>query len=675
VARFWWNNYHDCERMMATRNLPQEITGKANGTSLSLPGTSGNYASAPYVAAMGIAGDIDIRWFGSRSVLTSGVVGTLVGRRSTVAGDASWILNGGARIIRLYYSVDGTALGSIESNAQFADGIDGTLGVRCVFQPDNGAGGKTATFYTSNNAGDTWDLFGTPVTDEGAISMHTAVGQLLEVGSNNNGANSNVDGTVQRVEVRDGIDGTIVANPDFTGGKIGKDGAGNVWTINGSDAGYVYADGSAAPVFDISANADTIAGKASGTSLSLPGISGNYASAPHDASFAITGDLDLRCIAALPDWTPAVSPVWIARYIPAGNQRAYLFRMNTNGTLSFNWSADGVTDNLATSLAAVPFTDGSIGGVRVTIDVSVRTVTFYTSSDEGATWDQLGNVIGGAATSIFAATADLVIGQYTTNTTGTVLSASVRDGIDGTIVANPDFTRGTIGKDGVGNVWTINGSDAGYVDAQGESVTVQGSYVDETVGRRAFTWDAANGRWQMTYGDTGWRGISADLLNSWAGSATGVSIRREGNTVTVAVGYRLDGSSATSDVFYAVPTGFLRSTLVTGATILAGTLMEGSNAGIAASYTALALVGFESASYDLQCQSRNLALTGYLSWHTADAWPTSLPGTAVGSIPSGFAEKAATGAIPVDEIEDAETGTADIETKPKPKPKPRKGRK
>jgi hypothetical protein len=65
------------------------------------------------------------------------------------------------------------------------------------------------------------------------------------------------------------------------------------------------------------------------------------------------------------------------------------------------------------------------------------------------------------------------------------------------------------------------------------------------------------------------------------------------------------------------------------------------------------------------------------SWVTKDAWPTELPGLTDGAIPSGFAEEAATGAIPVDEIEDAETGTADIETKPKPKPKPkpRKGRK
>ena len=60
-----------------------------------------------------------------------------------------------------------------------------------------------------------------------------------------------------------------------------------------------------------------------------------------------------------------------------------------------------------------------------------------------------------------------------------------------------------------------------------------------------------------------------------------------------------------------------------------------------------------------------------LTWQTQDDWPVSLPGVSQGDISSGFAEKAVTGAIPVDEIEDAETGTADIETKPKPKPKPK----
>jgi len=45
-------------------------------------------------------------------------------------------------------------------------------------------------------------------------------------------------GTVYAVEVRNGIDGTVVANPNFSGQKPGAtsftDTAGRPWTLNGS---------------------------------------------------------------------------------------------------------------------------------------------------------------------------------------------------------------------------------------------------------------------------------------------------------------------------------------------------------------------------------------------------------------------------------------------------------
>jgi hypothetical protein len=252
-----------------------------------------------------------------------------------------------------------------------------------------------------------------------------------------------------------------------------------------------------------------------------------------------------------------------------------------------------------------------------------------------------------------------------------VISVKVRDGIGGAIVASPDFTRGTIGKDGTGNVWAINGS-AGYVDARGDSVTVQGSYVDESVGRRAFTWDAVNGRWQMTYGNTGYRRLDAtDLDNGWSvpNGSTAATLVRNGNTVSLFGG--LNGSSATDTVFVTLPEGFRPSYRATFAG--SGTSSSSSDA--------LRNISWEAANQPttLRMASAGAVANLYfnLTWQTQDLWPTSLPGVAYGTIPSGFAEEAATGAIPVDEIEDAETGTADIETKPKPKPKPkpRKGRK
>lgn len=44
--------------------LAASLAAKAPRTALWLPGTSGNYVSAPYVAALGITGNLDVRWCG-----------------------------------------------------------------------------------------------------------------------------------------------------------------------------------------------------------------------------------------------------------------------------------------------------------------------------------------------------------------------------------------------------------------------------------------------------------------------------------------------------------------------------------------------------------------------------------------------------------------------------------
>jgi hypothetical protein len=315
-----------------------------------------------------------------------------------------------------------------------------------------------------------------------------------------------------------------------------------------------------------------------------------------------------------------------------------------------------------------------LGYVRAEYDADagggLTAVTFSTSAD-GQSWSVLGTETRFTVGSLFGGPAAMEIGSRNSGgsdrLTGSVLS--VVHTIAGTIVADPDFTRGTIGKDGAGNVWTINGSDAGYVDAQGEPVTVQGSYVDETVGRRAFTWDAGNGRWQMTYGSTGYQRMeNANLSNGWIVPNTSVAVVlvRVGNTVSLVGG--ITGSDATSQTFLDLPVGYRPS-------------YRSSYVGTAAPLNSDALrnISWELAQWPTYLRMSTDTATGSvytnLTWQTQEVWPTELIGTMVSSIPSGFAEKAATGAIPVDEIEDAETGTADIETKPKPKPKPRKGRK
>ncbi len=197
----------------------------------------------------------------------------------------------------------------------------------------------------------------------------------------------------------------------------------------------------------------------------FPGASGDYVSTPDSVPLSITGDLDLRVRAAADDWTPASIGTLVAKRVTTANQRSYMLRLLTDGTLQFSWSNDGTAELNATSIATgIP--DGEARFVRVTIDVdngaAGRTITFYTSTD-GLTWTQLGSpVVQAGTTSIFDSTSAVEIGTRQTGTIepfdGTIYYVEIRNGIDGTIVASPRFTGTPTFQDGQGNTWTVNGN-------------------------------------------------------------------------------------------------------------------------------------------------------------------------------------------------------------------------
>ena len=165
---------------------------------------------------------------------------------------------------------------------------------------------------------------------------------------------------------------------------------------------------------------------------------------------------------------------------------------------------------------------------------------------------------------------------------------------------------------GAGGQWALPGTP----------ITNLGFYTDESVGRRLFQWDANNSRFQQTFGDTGWRSVTDLLLNGWLTSADRITIRRQNNVVTLMLG-DMDGRSATTDVIMTLPSGFrpdwqynVPSYATSGAT---------SSRSVNAVYTGnVTWCGTPRPTYE------NASFT-YL---TSDAWPTTLPGTAVGRIPA-----------------------------------------
>lgn len=200
--------------------------------------------------------------------------------------------------------------------------------------------------------------------------------------------------------------------------------------------------------------------------LVLNGVAPGRASTPDTAALDITGDIDIRVHAAMDDWTPAGAQALITKSTTAGNQISWRFNVLSSGLLRLNWSANGSATMTADSTIAPSVLDGEDLWVRVTLDVdngaAGRTITFYTSLD-GFTWIQLGTpVVQAGVTSIFSGSAPVVVGSRDEGANdrlvGRVFSAQIRTGIEGPIVADPNFVQpaGTWSfVDDVGRTWTV----------------------------------------------------------------------------------------------------------------------------------------------------------------------------------------------------------------------------
>lgn len=209
------------------------------------------------------------------------------------------------------------------------------------------------------------------------------------------------------------------------------------------------------------------------TALDLPGGSGNYASTPDNAALDITGSIDLRAKITPDSWTPSADMNLISKWNSTSNQRSYRFNLRASGVLRLSWSVDGGSVNQVSSdsTVATGFLDGTTHWVRATLATASGTVTFYTSPD-GVSWTQLGFTVVTGATSIFNSTATGGVGASVAGTadiySGMIHEARILNGINGTLVAQPQFDIQPAGttsfNDAQGRAWTINGTAAIVID-------------------------------------------------------------------------------------------------------------------------------------------------------------------------------------------------------------------
>lgn len=204
-----------------------------------------------------------------------------------------------------------------------------------------------------------------------------------------------------------------------------------------------------------------------------------YATTPDHSSLDITGDIDIRVDLEPNSWRPNAEYVICGKYL-AGGQRSWALRLLPAGNIAFNWSTNGSSASSMIS-AAVPADSGRLT-IRVTFDVNNgsggKTATFYTGTGGVAgSFTQLSTLTTAGTTSIFSSSAALTIGALDSGGTftdgtyfvGRVYGMQVRNGIGGTVVANPGFTAQTPDDDSItdstSKAWTFTveariGSDA-----------------------------------------------------------------------------------------------------------------------------------------------------------------------------------------------------------------------
>lgn len=214
-----------------------------------------------------------------------------------------------------------------------------------------------------------------------------------------------------------------------------------------------------------------------GNAASLPGITGSYWETPDHASLDITADLDLRFEIGDMFGATNVNRSILSKWPGGASNLGYEHRYNGFGFEEFVWSPTGGTTTL-TDTSAI-FSGGSNMIGRFTIDVvngSDRVLTWYLAGVTpglGAPdfvtgpWIVRQQKTVAGNTSINANTAPLRIGARADGTgtnafNGRISRVQLRNGIDGTIVANPDFrflAPGTTSfNDSTGKTWTRAGT-------------------------------------------------------------------------------------------------------------------------------------------------------------------------------------------------------------------------
>lgn len=221
------------------RNTPIRVSVNHGEAYLNIADTVGDRGTTVDHASLDITGDIDVRfeailddWYAADETF-------LMGKYST--SGRSWILTiiGGHLVFG--WTADGTDSAFQSELCTEAVVLTGArrLAVRATLDVDDGSGNHVVTFYTAPSISSAaWTQLGEANVDATTTSIFSG-GGALDVGHVGDVFTHVAPvGQILAAEVRSGIGGSVVANPDWTAQAVGttsfSDAAGRTWTLAGN---------------------------------------------------------------------------------------------------------------------------------------------------------------------------------------------------------------------------------------------------------------------------------------------------------------------------------------------------------------------------------------------------------------------------------------------------------
>jgi len=186
-----------------------------SGAGLVLFGVASNYASTPDASAVDITGDLEMvirvtpsSWAGSYSLISK--------RQASPNQSYWWTLNGGTSM-SFNWSADGSTALNLTGTTTLPTGSP-TLWLKVEFDVNNGASGRTATFYYAadqETEPTSWTTL-QAVTSAGVTSIANTT-SIVEFGTQQTGsATLPLVGTIKQAIIRNGIGGTVALNANFS---------------------------------------------------------------------------------------------------------------------------------------------------------------------------------------------------------------------------------------------------------------------------------------------------------------------------------------------------------------------------------------------------------------------------------------------------------------------------